>query len=104
VPLANLNRHDLDVVRQCLQASVDGPFFPEWEFHTLFGLERSEVRTVLSAWPDLDDSNESVRLAINNSFANLLGYPHGCETQWSQFISASASEVSRIFYLWRGDV
>jgi hypothetical protein len=104
VPLTNLNQIDRDVVRQCLHASVEGPFFPEWEFQTLFGLERSEVRTVLSAWPDVDESNETVRLAINSSLGNLVGYPHGCESHWSNFISASPADVSRIFTLWRGDV
>jgi hypothetical protein len=104
VTLANLTPDDRDVVRQCLRAAVEGPFFPHLEFQTLFGLERSEVRTVLGAWPDLDESNDSVRLAINNSFANLLGYPHGCESQWPQFISVSGGDVSRIFHLWRGDV
>ncbi len=102
--LANLSQDDRDVVRECLRAAVEGPFFPDWEFQTLFGLDRSEVRTVLGAWPNLDESNDSVRLAINNSFANLLGYPHGCESQWSQFISVSGRDVSRIYNLWRGDV
>ncbi|HKR58963.1 MAG TPA: hypothetical protein VJS64_04460 [Pyrinomonadaceae bacterium] len=102
--LTNLNEADRDVVRQCLHATVEGPFFPEWEFYTLFGLDRNEVRKVLYAWQNLDESNESVNLAINNSFANLLGYSHGCESHWSQFISASRTDVSRIFNLWRGDV
>ena len=88
-------------MRQCLRAAVEGPFFPESEFQTLFGLDRSEVRTVLAAWPDLDESNDSVRLAINNSFVNLLGYPHGGESQWSQFISVSGDDVLRIFSVWR---
>lgn len=39
-----------ELVRRCLAASVDGPFFPDWEFETLFGLTRDEVREVLDAW------------------------------------------------------
>ena len=104
MPLTNLNQDDRDVVRQCLHAAVEGPFFDDWEFHTLFGVQRSEVRTVLSTWPDVDESDETVRLAINNSLGNLVGYPHRCESQWSQFISVSPADVSRIFTIWRGDV
>jgi hypothetical protein len=26
------------IVGECLRASVDGPYFEDWEFHTLFGL------------------------------------------------------------------
>ena len=104
VSLANLSQDDRNVVRQCLRAAVEGPFFPDWEFDGLFGLDRAEVRKILGAWPDLDESSDSVHLAINNSLGNLLGYPHGCESQWSQFISVSAGEVSRVFNLLRDDV
>jgi len=45
--LANLDERERDVVRQCLQAAVDGPFFPEWEFGIIFRLERDEVKQVL---------------------------------------------------------
>jgi len=102
--LANLSEKDRDVVRQCLRAAVDGPFFPDSEFQTLFGLERTEVKSVLQSWPNLDESQESVRLAINNSFNNLLGYPHRCERQWPLFISVTEKDAERIFNQWRGDV
>lgn len=101
MPLAQLDEADRKVVEQCLRAAVHGPFFPEWEFSTLFGLERDEVRTVLESWPNVDDSQESVSLAINNSFANLLGYPHGLEKEWPRFISVSEGEAKRIFERWR---
>ena len=101
MPLAKLNAADREVVAQCLRAAVEGPFFPDWEFPILFGLERAEVRTVLAAWPGVDESQTTVRLAINNSFSNLLGYPHGREREWSRFISVSEDEVSRVFDRWR---
>jgi hypothetical protein len=96
MPLDDLNEKEREVVRECLQAAVEGPFFPDWEFHTLFGLEREEVKTVLKSWPKLNEADETVQLAINNSLNNLLGYPHGCEEEWPQFISVSGSEVARI--------
>ncbi len=92
-----------ELVRQCLHAAVRGPFFPDWEFQLLFGLERDEVAAVLSSWPDLDDSLERDHLAINNALANLVGYPHGCEEQWPEFIAASRAEIARLLAKWRGD-
>ncbi len=102
--LADLEQSEREVVRQCLNAAVNGPFFPDWEFHTLFGLERIEVKSVLESWPKLDETKEEVQVAINNTLNNLLGYPHGCEREWPQFISVSSNEVKRVFKKWRESV
>jgi len=99
--LQALNDDEKRAVFECLHAAVDGPFFPEWEFHTLFGLHRHEVARVVAALPDIDDSEESVSLAINNAMNNLLGYPHGKEAAWQHFISVPEDEVRRIFDKWR---
>jgi hypothetical protein len=100
--LKDLDDSEKKVVRECLEAAVNGPFFPDWEFRTLFGIEREQVRVVLDAWPDVDDANENVMLSINNSMNNLLGYPHGCDQQWHSFVSVSPDEVERVFSKWRG--
>jgi hypothetical protein len=99
--LQALNHKERQVIFECLRAAVDGPFFPDWEFHTLFGQHRSEVAEIAAAIPDIDDSDERISLAINNALANLLGYPHGATAAWQQFISVPESEVSRIFERWR---
>jgi hypothetical protein len=86
-----------------LRAAVEGPFFPEWEFGTIFGLSRDEVRQVLSSWPDLNESEERVMVAINNSFNNLLGYPARNKHElWPKFISVTHIELARIFDKWKG--
>ena len=36
----DLSKNEQDVIYQCLEATVDNPFFPEWELHALFGLTR----------------------------------------------------------------
>jgi hypothetical protein len=101
--LANLDEREREVVRQCLYAAVEGPFFPEWEFGIIFGLQRDEVRRILMSWPDLDENDESVVRAINNSFNNLLGYPTRNKQEiWSKFISVSGIELARIFDKWKG--
>ena len=73
MPLTDLDERERDVVRQCLKAAVESPFFPEWEFGTIFGLERDDVRRVLLSWPDINEVDESVIRAVNNSFNNLFG-------------------------------
>jgi hypothetical protein len=101
--LANLNEQEREVVRQCLNAAVEGPFFPDSEFETIFGLERDEVRRVLNSWPKIDETDESVVVAINNSFNNLLGYPTPNKREiWPKFISVDRMELARILDKWRG--
>ena len=99
----SLNDQEKQVVFECLRAAVEGPFFPDWEFPTLFGLERQEVARVLAAAPQIDDADEDVSLAINNTLGNLLHYPHGEVLAWSQFISVPESEVRRVFEKWKDE-
>jgi len=74
-----------------LTAAVDGPLFPDWSSAALFGLERAEV------WPELNEADDTVAIAINNSFNNLLGYPVPTTKElWPKFFSAKRSEVARI--------
>jgi hypothetical protein len=87
---------DRAVIGQALRAAADGPFFPEMEFHTLFGLARSEVRTVADTWPNVDSSDADVALAVNNSLTNLIGYPHGQDFEWSQWISVKPPELEEL--------
>lgn len=94
--LNHLSDADKAVVGQALRAAVDGPFFPEWEFHTLFGLARSEVRAVADAWPNVDSTDANVALAVNNSLGNLVGYPHGQDFAWSRWISVEPRELEEL--------
>jgi hypothetical protein len=99
------------VVELCLRAAVEGPFFEDWEFHALFGLDRSEVEVVLDAWPNLptadfgDLSAERAQyLAVNGAMNNLLGYPHGIgDDDFLRAVGASEREVIGAFRAWRGD-
>jgi hypothetical protein len=92
----HLGDADKAVVGQALRAAVDGPFFPEWEFHTLFGLARSEVSAVANAWPNVDSTDANVALAINNSLVNLVDYPHGQDSAWSQWISVEPLKLEEL--------
>jgi hypothetical protein len=83
--------------------AVEGPFFPEWEFPIIFGLERDEVKSVFDSWPNVDESDEEVSRAINNSMLNLISYPAPCKAhEWPKFISTTGPGVWRIFLKWKG--
>ena len=99
--LADLTKAERRVVFECLRAAAEGPFFPDWEFHTLFGLERVRVAEIAAAWPPADSEERDVWLAINNAMNNLLGYPHGQEAAWRDHISVDSAEVERIFAKWK---
>lgn len=107
MPLPDLNKEEVDVVGQCLRASVYGPFFDDIEFQTLFGVSREEAKVVADQFSDVDEfddstgNNDDAWLVVNNAFANLLGYPHGKESSWSTFISVTPQQVRRIYEKWR---
>lgn len=101
--LADLSPEELEVVRICLECVVAGDvILHDWEFHTITGIDVEELRSVLAAWPAVDEGEEVVRLAINNSFNNLLGYPDEFQTPWEARIPVSKVEVARVFSKWRG--
>ena len=102
--LADLDESEREVVKECLHAAIEGPFFPDWEFQTLFGLERYEIKKILESWSEIDDSKKDVQAAISNSLGHLLGYPHGHHKEWPRCISVSSNEVLRILEKWRQNV
>jgi len=100
--IEHLSDADKAIIGQALRATADGPFFDEWEFHTLFGLTRTEVRAVADAWPNVELTNANVLLAVNNSLNNLLGYPHHQDSAWSQWISVDRPRLDELFCRLRG--
>lgn len=87
----SLAEMDKATVGEALRAAADAPFFPDREFHTLFGFEREELRAIADAWPRPAASHEDVTIAVHHSLRNLLGYPHNHEGIWSQWISVEPS-------------
>lgn len=93
--ITKLSEREKQTVGECLRAAVIGTFFPDWEFQTLFGITREKVSAIAQRWPDIDNIDEVVSAAIVGSLGHLLGYPHGEEAQWSEFISVSADDVKQ---------
>ena len=104
MPLSDLTQEERRVVKECLQCVASGEVIEDdWEFETLFGFPFVEIKRIAELWPLVDESDELVRLAVNNSLNNLLGYPHGQQARWNDFISVPRPEVARVLQKWRGD-
>ena len=97
--MRNLDERELRIIQECLFAAVRGPFFPDWEFATLFGLSRGQVARVADRWPE-SALNDEIALAVNNTLVNLTGYPHGEEDSWDHYISAPRSSVKELLQKW----
>jgi hypothetical protein len=102
VGLSRLAPAEREIVFCCLRAAANGPFFDDDEFHSLFGLDRDELRAIVARGPDISDTDADVSLAINNSFANLLGYPHYEGKALSEMVGVGDDEIQRVFSKWRG--
>jgi hypothetical protein len=89
------------IIKECLNATLNAPFFPEWEFVTLFGFTREEVKAVLDQWPDADRTNTHIKFIINSSFNNLTGYPIANAEKWPEFISVPREKLLKIYTNWR---
>ncbi|MGN6729684.1 MAG: hypothetical protein ACTHJG_07620 [Rhodanobacteraceae bacterium] len=92
---------DTQAFKEALVAAARGPFFPDWEFQTLFGLERSEVARISEAFSSDTPLTGNISLAVANAVVNLLGYAHGQELAWSQWLSVTPSELEAAYQRWR---
>jgi hypothetical protein len=92
-----LSADDTRVIGECLNADAHGPFFPDWEFSTLFGIERDACARIAAAWPDVDLADGDVQLAVNNSLVHFAGYPIDDEEQWSRYLSVSRDQIEAMF-------
>lgn len=102
--LKNLNEEETNVVRKCLECIATGQvILHDNEFQLIMGIEVAELNEILESWLDIDQSDEKVFLAINNSMINLLGYPHGCYHRWSEFMDIPLASIAGIHEKWRGD-
>jgi hypothetical protein len=95
-----LSKDESDLIRSALAAAVSGPYFPDWEFATLFGLDREEVAGVLAARPEAvvttsweSDAGQVQDSAVIGALNNLSGYPHGREDELAADLGVSAAEV-----------
>ncbi len=92
-----LNEKEREIIQKVFLASVNGPFFEDWEFSTLIGMERNQLTNLLESWPNYNDKDDDVLFnAIHNCIGNLLYYPHKKEQLFNQMVSAGEKELNNL--------
>ena len=80
---------DTKIIAECLKATAEGPFIPEWEFDTLMGVSKVNFEEIAARWPNIDMQDADVRGAVSNCLLNLAGYPIDSEERWHEYVSVS---------------
>ena len=91
-----LTERDLDIIAKSLRAAADGPFFPDWEFETLTGATRDQIRSEADAWLRSAESSREMRELAISVISNLLGYPHDQRSEVEALIGADCTELTAL--------
>ncbi|MGQ3296949.1 hypothetical protein [Reyranella sp.] len=87
---------NINIIGQALRAAILGTFFPDWEFATLFGLERAEVRVVAETWPTQTIDPDAFFVAARGALLYLCGYPHNADGQLKSLVSIDDTEELQV--------
>ena len=93
---------DTAIIRNSMLFATDGPNFPDWEFSTIFGFDRSEVRAIANSLSSQAPVTTETIRAVASTFNNLSGYPGGRE-YWAEFVPSSWPEALSAFERWRNE-
>jgi hypothetical protein len=79
----------------CFRETTEGPYFPDWEFPTLFGATRDKVRASRRHWATgkMDGQDHHVASQV---LTNLISYPHGLAKQLGDTVGGSVDELSKL--------
>ena len=85
------------LIGRCLHEAANGEYFPDWEFQTLIGVDRQEVRKAASSWL----TNEVITYAAMDTTVavlnNLLGYPHGRVAELERATGVVVDKMNAVF-------
>ena len=85
------------VFDQVLTATADGPFFPDWEFATLFGRTKAEYRAAVGTLRAGAALSKEQHFLLHGALNNLLGYPHNKEASWSHWLPLPPEQLNQLF-------
>ncbi|MCC3861089.1 hypothetical protein [Pseudemcibacter aquimaris] len=70
------SKEEILLIKGCLNEAVNGEYFDDEEFQTIFGFYRDEINDYMNNWSgEYFDARDLtfIRVTLNQ----LLGYPHG---------------------------
>ncbi|MBB5753363.1 hypothetical protein [Prosthecomicrobium pneumaticum] len=88
-----LSSAEIETVRRALKATVEGSFFPDWEFETLIGVDRGTVQQVHEDWPIQTVDQAEFSCAVIGSMNSLIGYPHGKDDELAIYVPEGRSAI-----------
>jgi hypothetical protein len=99
VTLASLTPDEREVVRRSMLATFR---LFDFDFHTRLGIEPEVMRSLLAAWPSIDDTNDDsdACLAVNNSLNDLLHGVGISEVEALELVGVSRTEMGRVYRKW----
>ncbi len=92
----DLAEDERQVVAKCLFAAVNGKYFPDWEFETLIGSTRHDVRKIAANWETEPLPSAATVEVVIAVLGNLVCYPHGMEAALSSAVGKSSSGIDEI--------
>lgn len=90
------SKNELDIIKKCLLVCFDEEIFPDYIFHTIFGIDRKVYSILIHQFPEIDLRNASMRLAVMNSINNILGCPHKKSEIIEKSINCNKIELKEI--------
>lgn len=88
---------DQKVIGECLRAA---PEFIDDDLETVTGVDWDDFQRIAAAFPNVDDTEETVALAIHVALLNLVHYPNGRDRSWSKFISVPVEDLPALHLRW----
>jgi hypothetical protein len=97
--LEALTHGEREVIRRTMEATFR---YFDFDFPTRLGISSEAMRTLLSAWPAVDDvrDDSDACLAINNSLNELLHGVAISEAEASELVGVSRTEMQRVYRKW----
>lgn len=97
MPERALTFQERQVIGRCLYEAANGEYFPDWEFETLMGCDRTTVKKAASNWLTNQRISHAERSVTRSVLNNLLGYPHGYGLKLERAIGVRLSGVEALF-------
>jgi hypothetical protein len=97
-----LTDDEMKMIFSCLKAACEGPFFPDWEIHSLMGFEKEDIKNFLKNVKEINWEDKETEYIVNNVIVNLLWYPHGENKILSEYISAPKEHLLKLFNKLKG--
>ncbi|WP_148234968.1 hypothetical protein [Deinococcus maricopensis] len=95
-----LSPEDRQLIKGCLNAIASEVFIDAEEFEAVSGASWEALRAVRAAYPEVDDDEQGVEIALHGAMLSLLFYPHRQEARWHEFVPGTAHDVFAVHQRW----